>query len=222
MFRWIAIIPSCVAVVVKGWIVPSMSTFTRRTPVLNTQLFDDEECFDLCPAAMGNHQDSAINGTAAQQPQRELLGTITSDQLFDDEQCLDLCNLEDPTNQQGGAQVEELPNVERKMQTPQEREIKVERDRIRLEMAYELFETKDDCDLDDISTCASRCDDCMGVGTKPCRFCLGTKSISLVGATSDMPCPVCDQKGVEICSKCRGSGQVASWTDLAKFNPEKV
>ena len=226
MFRWIAI-PSCLAVVIKGWNVPSMTTFARRTPVLHTQLFDDEECFDLCPSAMGtSHQDDAAitikNGTATQESKRELVGTKTSAQFFDDEQCLDLCDLEDQTNKQREAQVKELPQVQRKVQSHRERELKVERDRIRLEMAYELFETKDDCDLDDISTCASRCDDCMGVGTKPCRFCLGTKSISLIGATSDMPCPVCDQKGVEVCSKCRGSGQIASWTDLAKFNPEKV
>lgn len=206
MFRFI--LPSCLALVVKGWIThaPPRSFPFMQSTAIKSKVFDDEECFDLCPSE--NEQSVA--------PQLQPPVSEAAVSTFDDDQCLDLCPIEE---QELVAPVQEQ---QPKVLTAQEVELKVERDRIRLEMAYELFESKDDCDLDDISTCASQCDDCRGAGSKPCRFCSGTKSISLIGATHAMPCPVCNEKGVEVCSKCRGSGQVAAWTDLAKFNPGKV
>lgn len=201
--------------VVKGWttLAPprSQSQFTRSTATtVKSRVFDDEECFDLCPS---ENEPSAA-------PQLQSPASEAAVSTFDDDQCLDLCPLED--QEQNLVTPVQKDHQQPKVLTAQEVELKVERDRIRLEMAYELFESKDDCDLDDISTCASQCDDCHGAGSKPCRFCSGTKSISLIGATHAMPCPVCNEKGVEVCSKCRGSGQVAAWTDLAKFNPGKV
>lgn len=209
MFR--LIVPSCLALVVKGWITPSppRSQFTRSTATVKSRVFDDDECFDLCPS-----ESQPIPSSQQQQPP---VSEATS--IFDDDECLDLCPLEDQEPQLA-TPVTDKP----KELTAQELEFKVDRDRIRLEMAYELFESKDDCDLDDISTCASQCDDCHGVGTTPCRFCMGTKSISHIigGASTHAACPVCNEKGVEVCAKCRGSGQVASWTDLAKFNPGRT
>jgi len=178
-----------------------MPSFARTRTVVKgaSHDFDDEECFDLGP----------LEEQEAEQPPQQVL---EASQLFEDEECFDLCPLEE--EQEEGVAAEQ-PQV---LATPQEQEKKVEKDRIRLEMQYEIFEAKDDCDLEDISTCASRCDDCMGAGTTNCRFCMGRITISFVGA-NDMPCPVCDQKGVEVCQKCRGSGQVASWTTLTDFKP---
>ena len=201
--------------VIKGWIATPIprSQFARARATLKSGVFDDDECFDLCPT------ESQPTSTSHQPPEPE----TTAYSVLDDQQQLAATTAPSMIEK-------DQPNV----LTAQELEFKVERDRIRLEMAYELFESKDDCDLEDISTCASQCDDCHGVGTTRCRFCAGTKSISHIlhhhhhhgggigNGGNSMQCPVCNEKGVEVCSKCRGSGQVASWTDLAKFNPGKV
>jgi DnaJ-class molecular chaperone len=225
MLRWIVAI--YLIANVHAWIInihPSLAINTlphRRLQqfiVFKSKRSDNGDGFDV--NSSGEEEGSATSKRTLQENE--------SFMSIPQEECWDLCPtmddeddevLRDPSKFKSG----QLSHSHQLVVTStQEREIQIERDRIRLEMAYRLFESRDDCDLDDISTCASTCQECHGVGYKPCRFCAGTKSIQLPGATNALPCPVCNQKGVEVCTNCRGSGKVASWTDLAKFNPEKV
>lgn len=132
---------------------------------------------------------------------------------FDDEDCVDLCNLGDDSI--FSPSLKPLP----KQQTKEEEEAEAEKQRIRLEMHWELEQTKEECDVQDASTCSDACTECLGVGHTTCRFCMGAKQISL-SEGNHVPCPVCDEHGKQVCQKCRGAGRVAPWTDLADFNPQ--
>jgi DnaJ-class molecular chaperone len=144
--------------------------------------------------------------------------------FFDDEECYDLCEFDDDdettTFAAPPAPKKDKVAVGLQKISRQERDRQAEKDRMRLEMSYEMFRSSDDCDLEDISTCSETCAECSGSGHSLCRGCAGTKQVSLIGATSKMSCPVCNSKGVEECNKCHGSGRIAPWTELADFEPE--
>jgi DnaJ-class molecular chaperone len=185
----------------------------QQSIIFHGKQSDDDDTFDY--TSSDEEESSTTNESTDQQNSTSI--------AFQQEECWDLCpTMDDEENEVLPQDLSKSRSELTVLSSAPERDIQIERDRIRLEMAYRLFESRDDCDLDDISTCASPCQECHGVGSKPCRFCAGTKSIQLLGATSSLPCPVCNQKGVEVCTHCRGSGKVASWTDLAKFNPEKA
>ena len=84
--------------------------------------------------------------------------------------------------------------------------------RLSLEMHWSLEETKEDCLVEDPSTCGSeQCSQCLGTGQSVCRFCRGTMQNYYNGAFTK--CPVCDN-GTEVCKPCRGSGWIAEWTQM--------
>ena len=64
-----------------------------------------------------------------------------------------------------------------------------------------------------------KCTSCQSGGVMTCRFCGGTSMMSAIGGETDTlfyegigkDCPVCDD-GVEVCSKCAGTGWVFSWS----------
>ena len=92
--------------------------------------------------------------------------------------------------------------------------------RRRLILHWQVTENTDDCDLDQVATCASPCETCRGRGHTTCRFCTGSKVVSFIPGNV-MDCPVCNQKGTEECSCCHGSGWVAPWVSIATIPPRK-
>lgn len=127
--------------------------------------------------------------------------------FYNDDDCMDLCEFD--------------PDVEM-YQVTEDNNVPLELDpdtaRIRLQMQWELWENQEDCDLEDVRTCGSPCTTCRGGGHTVCRFCMGTKVVSLLQSHSK--CPVCNVRGEEVCKSCRGSGWVAPWVSLANF-PKK-
>merc|ERR1712154_482849 len=107
----------------------------------------------------------------------------------------------------------------KKVDSAETERMQANRDRLLLEMNWEMRETQENCDVNDISSCGLRCDECNGSGNKSCRFCKGDRQISFSKGNNKVlvDCPTCDQNGNEVCSKCCGSGWVARWTDLAEF-----
>lgn len=90
--------------------------------------------------------------------------------------------------------------------------------RQRLEMQWRVAShvQDDNCDVYQPHTCGGEpCQLCRGRGWNDCRFCHGTSVLwsrpSL--ATPPTSCKICHQ-GVETCASCKGSGWIASWTDL--------
>ena len=92
----------------------------------------------------------------------------------------------------------------------------VEQMRLRLEMHWELEESKQECHVEDPSTCGGEvCDACGGHGEISCRFCRGTGQLYMNmndGASGFCSCPICSHTGHETCQKCKGTGWVAHWT----------
>lgn len=90
-----------------------------------------------------------------------------------------------------------------------EQEPATENLRNRLEMSWALDEVKDECDVFRPITCGgSPCRVCRTSGRMACRFCHGRTYNEHLNAV----CPICDERGQEVCSNCRGSGWVADWT----------
>lgn len=141
--------------------------------------------------------------------------------IFDDEDCADLCSFDDVFDDTGSPEFnnDSSSDEETGIKSQQENASNVDRDRLRLQMNWELQQTQEDCDVDDMSSCGSLCNECNGSGTTKCRFCMGSKHIILPERGQKLVCPVCDQHGHEVCGKCRGSGWIAKWTELAKFEP---
>lgn len=87
--------------------------------------------------------------------------------------------------------------------------------RLRLEMHWELEETKSECVVEDPSTCGGEvCSGCQGHGQTTCRFCRGTGQMYMGQNDGFKSCPICSAKGEETCSSCKGTGWVAHWTTL--------
>lgn len=83
--------------------------------------------------------------------------------------------------------------------------------RQRLEMAWRIEETKEECDVEDPPSCDSQvCESCEGMGRRSCRFCHGEKVFA------GHACPLCDTRGTEICRSCQGTGWIAQWTLLSE------
>mmetsp|Transcript_8603 Transcript_8603/g.12459 ORF Transcript_8603/g.12459 Transcript_8603/m.12459 type:complete len:183 (-) Transcript_8603:96-644(-) len=149
-------------------------------------------------------------------------GTFSkANNIFDDEDCADLCEFDDIFEDTVSAEANNNSsgNEDTKIKSQEEPASEVDRDRLRLQMNWELRQTQEDCDVDDVSSCGSLCNECMGSGATKCRFCVGNKHVVLPERGQKLVCPVCDQSGHEVCRKCRGSGWVAKWTELAKFQP---
>jgi hypothetical protein len=82
--------------------------------------------------------------------------------------------------------------------------------RQRLEMNWQLAEVAEECDVFKPVTCGgSPCRVCRTSGRMACRFCHGRMYNEQLGHAS---CTICDERGTEVCSNCRGSGWVADWT----------
>jgi DnaJ-class molecular chaperone len=178
-----------------------------------------------------NQQLQPVRAPSLTQGPAELRAKVFDDENNDD--CMDLCDAFRDENE--SSVVPPQPTL-----SPQQQQHgQVQKDRIRLEMKWEMYQNKDDCDLEDLRSCSEPCQECHGSGNTPCRFCLGTKQIHLIGSNSQ-PCPVCNETGAEVCQKCRGTGKlqallvplfysrsltefillsgwVASWTELANF-----
>mmetsp|Transcript_1602 Transcript_1602/g.2203 ORF Transcript_1602/g.2203 Transcript_1602/m.2203 type:complete len:179 (+) Transcript_1602:278-814(+) len=142
---------------------------------------------------------------------------LTANNIFDDEDCADLCNFDDVFEDTGSHDSPMKEDTETKSQ--EETTSEVDRHRLRLQMNWELKQTQEDCDVDDVTSCGAMCNECMGSGVTKCRFCMGSKYVILPERGQKLDCPVCDQSGNEVCSQCRGSGWLAKWTELAKFQP---
>lgn len=142
---------------------------------------------------------------------------------FDDE-CIDLCDFDE----QSGLDERNLSEMKNrdKEQEVRKNEKSLEHVYKTLELHWEIEEAKDNCDLEDITSCSEPCDLCRGTGVIPCHFCEGTGYINfgeqspgtvgerLVEKNGGHPgaeCPVCNEDGEISCPKCRGSGWIANW-----------
>jgi DnaJ-class molecular chaperone len=86
--------------------------------------------------------------------------------------------------------------------------------RLQLEMAWQMQQQKDECEVEQPETCSDRCLSCHGTGNVLCRFCQGTKVLALQGMAQPQACNVCQAQGIEECAPCRGAGWIANWTQL--------
>lgn len=184
------LLPTCFLVhSVEGWMTPMPIPTTQATKFARARIITNS----------GNNAND---------------GSLT----FDDEDCIDLCDLGDDTAALPAPPQPLQQEKKKKQPTKQEQELHAEKQRIRLEMHWEMEQTKEECDVQDASTCSDACSDCQGVGHTTCQFCMGAKHISL-SEGNDVSCPVCDEQGKQVCQKCRGTGRIAPWTELADFNP---
>lgn len=79
----------------------------------------------------------------------------------------------------------------------------LEKERVKYEMSWQMEECQEDQDL-----CEDFCEDCVGRGKIPCRFCRGTAFV--VFGDEFRKCLICSE-GKEACSSCRGTGHIAPW-----------
>ncbi|GKY97218.1 hypothetical protein MPSEU_000680200 [Mayamaea pseudoterrestris] len=82
-----------------------------------------------------------------------------------------------------------------------------------LEMAWQMQENQEECEVEKPESCSEECKSCHGTGMVACRFCHGSKMFALQGMTPQ-PCKICQAQGSEVCHPCRGSGYIADWTQL--------
>jgi len=95
-----------------------------------------------------------------------------------------------------------------------------------IELRWNIDEDKDDCDLEDVSTCSDACDVCVGKGLIDCQFCkgvgwidfgqqtpgtMGERLVERNGGIQGTECPVCNEDSNQVCQKCMGSGWIARW-----------
>jgi len=95
-----------------------------------------------------------------------------------------------------------------------------------IELRWNIDEDKDDCDLEDVSTCSDACDVCVGKGVIDCQFCkgvgwidfgqqnpgtMGERLVERNGGIQGTECPVCNEDSNQVCQKCMGSGWIARW-----------
>jgi len=79
----------------------------------------------------------------------------------------------------------------------------VEKSRTILEMNWEI----ENCIVDE-DTCTDFCSECSGAGKSLCKFCRGTRTISL--GNEFRPCLLCANGRVD-CSACSGTGNISPW-----------
>lgn len=162
---------------------------------------EEDECFDLCDIdwdlmPQWSEDDTATSSSPGQQQQSDTAAYL--DESLEEE--------DDEENDDD--EEDELINTATK-------------NRLRLEMQWQLWKNEEDCDVThDVSTCGSYCKDCEGRGWQLCRFCHG-KGMVLMGSSA-VECIICsraqknrDLVGTELCRSCRGTGWVAPWTTLA-------
>ena len=81
-----------------------------------------------------------------------------------------------------------------------------------IELAWDLYNNIEECDVENITTCAEACEYCDG-GEILCNFCKGTGFFTigdeLIGTNNT--CPVCKGKSYIKCDNCGGSGYIANW-----------
>ena len=83
----------------------------------------------------------------------------------------------------------------------------------RLDLAWDIYEAIENCDITEIESCCYKCSLCDGHGLLICNFCKGTGFLmledELIGTSN--PCPVCRGTGEHRCKPCSGSGFIALW-----------
>jgi hypothetical protein len=131
--------------------------------------------------------------------------------FFNDDECIDLCDILDTEPEVFHSVTKDDVNVNDNVMMED-----ADFDRRRLILHWQVRENTDDCDLDQVETCALPCETCRGRGQTTCRFCTGSKVVSFIPGNV-MDCPVCNKQGTEVCSCCHGSGWVAPWLSLAKI-----
>ena len=166
--------------------------------------------------------------TTTRKPQATALKVLKKQQTpftFPDDDCMDLCHhwVEVPDDDDDDVDDNNNNNIQNQnRQRQQQQQLKDELDvdpdvaRIRMQMAWELFENTDNCDTENPATCGQQCRECGGHGTTVCRFCGGSKKISLFQGQT-INCSVCRDDGMEVCKACGGSGWVAGWITLSEF-----
>lgn len=82
-----------------------------------------------------------------------------------------------------------------------------------LELAWNIRENIEHCEITDHDSCGSICKTCEGDGKLRCRFCGGTGFLMLDGVLigTANKCPVCNGIGFEECKECMGAGHIAHW-----------
>lgn len=159
--------------------------------------------------------------------------------FFADEECYDLCEIAEEDEVEDG--ILDVPavlidaghgvamNLATSLSLPstsRNSEKSTEQIMGNLELRWNIDEDKDDCDLEDVSTCSDACDVCVGRGVIDCQFCngvgwidfgeqtagtMGERLVERNGGIQGTECPVCNEDSAQICQKCMGSGWIARW-----------
>jgi|TARA_Y100000992_G_scaffold302551_2_gene277247 DnaJ-class molecular chaperone len=88
----------------------------------------------------------------------------------------------------------------------------IQKNKADIEIAWNVYNNIDECDVENITSCAVACDYC-DKGEILCNFCKGTGFFiignELIGTNNT--CPACKGKSYVKCTNCGGSGYIANW-----------
>ena len=175
------------------------SSFMSST---NSNLFQDDECYDLCDNINDEHGDNNTKNEDS---------ITVEDYIIPSSSSSSTTSSSSTNTQQQTKEYDPQPNKK----TWQN-----------LELKWSITENTDDCDIEDISSCSDPCPHCRGTGYILCQFCGGVGYVDFgfaekgtVGETLvDHPngrlgteCPVCNEHGEQKCPTCKGSGWIAKW-----------
>jgi hypothetical protein len=103
---------------------------------------------------------------------------------------------------------------------------KFENQKQNLELKWNIDQSNENCDTDDILSCSEPCEVCRGKGVVTCLFCqghgyvdfgqqikgtVGSRMEKRNGGHTGIECPICNEDGEMGCQKCNGSGWIALW-----------
>lgn len=82
-----------------------------------------------------------------------------------------------------------------------------------LQKNIEIYESINECNITDLTSCGEMCTRCIGKGVVLCEYCHGTGFLTMGDAIigTGNNCTVCMGTGEKECKKCMGSGYIAKW-----------
>lgn len=171
---------------------PSLFTVTSYT-----KLRPERILFSRSVSFLKQYEGSDSDGSISQNSNNST-GIHTS-LLFTDEECYDLCEVDEDSKAEDGILSLTPTTPTTKVQqnvsmvhldarhhvtmnaasyasasAPRKSKKSVEQVMRNIELRWHIDEHKDNCDIDDVSTCSEACDECEGKGVMDCEFCNGT------------------------------------------------
>jgi len=214
-----------------AWILIHQTLKGKSQAFPNRMLTSSDRRFNLSGTIRSESSDNIENGDESKEyKELQISGP-------EEEECFDLCDIDWDLmpqwsgDEEGstGQNADASPSVTDPLGDNEGRdegkdagsEMTTSKSRIQLEMQWQMWKNEEDCDVaKGIDTCGKNCKECDGRGWQLCRFCHGKGKVYM--GDQMMECVICsrarknrDLVGTEQCRNCRGSGWVASWTNLA-------